>query len=154
MVEPLTFSVFGTPHSQPRPRFVKGRVISTASPKVKLWRDFVERSTKAALALRGGALPAFLGPVRVRMIFTFEPPKAAPGRIGTPHTMKPDADNLAKLIMDVMERAGVFKNDSQASAAPPEKWWGARAGVSVVVESMEGEVRCDPRSAISAPDWL
>jgi Holliday junction resolvase RusA-like endonuclease len=152
---PFVFSAYGTPRPQPRPRKLKGRFVSTADPKAKLWRAGVERAIREAVAARGDATPLFVGAVRVRMVFTFQPPASAPERIGTPHTHKPDVDNLAKAIADVMEACGVFKNDSQISAAPPEKWWGARAGVNVLVESMGGERRVEPLlHSRDAPDWL
>lgn len=153
--EPFTFSVVGTPRPQPRGRHVKGRVVSTANPKAKLWRAAVERIVRQAVADRGDPTPLFAGPVRVRLIFTFKPPPGKEARIGTPHTHKPDAENCAKPPLDIMERCGIYRNDSQASAAPPEKWWGAVPGLSVVVESMEGETRVDPVAWVrSSPDWL
>lgn len=155
MTTPFTFSVAGTPRPQPRPRFVNGRAVSTASPKAKLWRAGVARAAKAAVAARGDAVPLFRGPVQLRATFTFAPPDGAPERIGTPHTLKPDASNLLKLVEDVMEDCGVFKNDSQISRGPPEKWWGSRPGVVIIVESMEGETRVDPVGwTRTRPDWL
>ncbi len=151
----FTFSVAGTPRPQPRPRFVKGRAVSTVSSKVKLWREGVRRVVKAGIEAHGVALPGFTGPVRVTMIFSFKPPANAMERIGTPHTHRPDAENLSKLILDVMTECRVYRDDSQVAAAPPEKWWAAQPGVAVLVESMEGERREDPVLAFrNAPDWL
>lgn len=155
MIEPFTFSAAGTPRPKSRPRFVKGRVVSTASAHEKLWRLAVERAVVAAVVNSGRAVPLFAGPVVLRCRFTFEPPASEPGRIGTPHTLKPDTDNLEKLVADAMERAGVFRNDSQVVCATTEKWWGVRAGVAVVVEPVGAEpapvtASVDP----SPPDWL
>lgn len=71
-------------------------------------------------------MPVFLGPVSVRMVFTFAPIASKPELLRTPHTHKPDASNLLKLVEDVMEACGVFKSDSQIARGPPEKWWGER----------------------------
>ena len=46
------------------------------------------------------------------MVFTFVPIASRPELLGTPHTHKPDASNILKLVEDVMESCGVFKNDS------------------------------------------
>ena len=39
------------------------------------------------------------------------------------HINKPDGDNLAKLVLDVMENAGFYKNDSQVSKLQIEKYY-------------------------------
>lgn len=154
MSRALVFSVPGTPRPQPRPRFVGGRVVSTASRGAKLWRLAVERAVRLAVLNSGRAKPLFDGAVRIGMVFTFQPPASQGRRVDTPHIHKPDGDNLAKLVMDVMEAEGVFKNDSQAGHLEPVKWWGRTPGVAVIVEDCS-EVRRAPTSAASAPpDWL
>lgn len=151
----LIFSVGGTPRPKARPRFVRGRVITTASDKEKLWRMHVRRAVAQAVLYRGGPKPVFTGPVRVRMVFTFTPPPSARGRMGKPHTQKPDADNLAKLVLDAMEWAGVFPNDSLAAETPVEKWWGERAGVVVTTEPIDAaRAQAPSAAALPRPDWL
>lgn len=154
MTEPFTFSVRGTPRPKARPRFIKGRVVTTATRHEKLWRTAVQRAAKAAVALRGDPAPLFAGAVRVRMVFMFEPPGAERQRLGTPHTHKPDKDNLEKLVLDAMEKAGVFKNDSQVADGPVEKWWGERAGVTVLVEQIDAPARTPSAVAAEPPGWL
>jgi Holliday junction resolvase RusA-like endonuclease len=154
-VETFTFSCFGTPRAKSRPRHVRGRFVSTANPHEKLWKRGVERAAFAAVIYRGDPLPLFPGPVRVTMTFIFEPPKGERHRIGTPHTLKPDKDNLEKLVLDAMTKARVFKDDSQVAQGPVEKWWGERAGVVVVAEQIGAERAPAPSAAASvAPDWL
>ena len=76
-------------------------------------------------------------------------------RLGSPHTHKPDASNLLKLVEDVMESAGVFANDSQIVRAVPEKWWAERAGVCVVVEDASDQRRGSMAAASGTlPEWL
>lgn len=154
MIEPLVFSVTGTPRPKSRPRKVRGRWVSTAGAKEKLWRDAVERAARV-MAANAGLTAPIAGAVRVKMVFTFVPPPSAPDRIGTPHTHKPDKDNLEKLVLDAIEAAGVIGNDSQVAQGPTEKWWGARPGVAVRIEPI-GAVRRDPPALGSSepPAWL
>lgn len=154
MTDTLLFEARGTPRPKARARNVNGRMVSTTGKLEKLWRGAVDRAIARAVDNRGDALPLYSGAVRVRMVFTFLAPDNKPERIGTPHTPKPDADNLAKLVLDRMERGGIFKNDSQVAQQPSEKWWGKRFGVVVTVEPIESE-RAGPSSVqLSAPDWL
>jgi Holliday junction resolvase RusA-like endonuclease len=154
-VEPFTFSVAGTPRPKSRPRFIRGRAVSTANPHEKLWKKEVEKRALAGVMWRGDPLPIFSGPVRVRMVFTFQPPASERQRIGTPHTQRPDSDNISKLVLDAMVRARVLSDDSIVAALPVEKWWGERAGVAVIVEQIDSQPAQAPSAAEPvAPDWL
>lgn len=150
MTTPLLITVRGTPQPKARPRFVKGRVVSTVKPKEKLWRKGVESAAKAAVEARGGG-PLFTGAVRTTMTFTFA---GAPHQIGKPHTAKPDKENLEKLVLDAMERAGVYRNDSQVAAGPVAKWWGEQPGATILVEAIDDERAPNPSGADGLPDWL
>lgn len=155
----LSFRVFGRPRPQPRPRVVKGRAVSTADPKARLWRQTVERAAREAVAASGYGAPALRGAVRMTVVFQFATKDAA--RWAQPHTAKPDASNLLKLVEDAMEAAGVFANDSQLAAVEPVKMWGERdcMGVTVTEYALDcpqtgsGAAKSDFGSA-SAPDWL
>jgi Holliday junction resolvase RusA-like endonuclease len=152
----LTFSVRGTPRPKTRPRFVRGKVVTTANPHEKLWRKAVERAAFAAAICRGDPMPLFTGPVRVNMVFTFEPPKSERQRLGTPHTHKPDKDNLEKLVLDAMVKVRVLADDSQVAGGDVVKLWGERAGVALVVEQIDAEPAQAPTSAAEGepPAWL
>ena len=156
MTKPFTFNVHGTPRPLPRGRWVKGRLVSIVDPKAKLWRLAVDRAVREAIANSGRAVPLFRDAVKLRAVFAFEPPKGQERRLDYPHTQTPDASNLLKLIEDVMESAGVFKNDSQVTHPEPEKWWGKRAGVSVTVQCVEGVRRAVPSAVCEgeAPGWM
>lgn len=155
MDESFTFSCFGTPRPKSRPRFIRGKTVSTANPHEKLWKKGVERACLAAVLWNSDHLPIFRGPVRVRMVFTFEPPLPERARIGTPHTLKPDADNISKLVLDAMVKTKVLADDSLVAALPVEKWWGERAGVVVIAEPMDGQPAQAPSAAEpGCPDWL
>lgn len=153
----LTFTVTGTPRPQPRPRKVRGRWVSTANPRAQLWRDGVERVCRAALQNYGAPLPLYPKgqAVMVSMTFMFAAGTAT-DRIGRPHTHKPDRDNLEKLVLDVMERCGVYRNDSQVSRGPIEKIWSVKPGVVVTVEPDQVTPQLPDRDALAggAPSWL
>lgn len=156
MRKSFTFFVAGTPRPQPRPRFVRGRVVSTADPKAKLWRAAVDRAVRLAISASQRVVPLFDGPVRLTAVFAFAPSRGNEHLLDYPHTHKPDADNLLKLVEDVMEGAGVFKNDSQVTTPHMQKWWGSKPGVQIMVEDMSEQRRAVPiadREA-QAPGWL
>lgn len=155
MRKAFVFHVTGTPRPQPRPRFINGRVVSTADAKAKLWRIAIDRAVRAAIKASGRAVPLFDGPVKLQCVFTFAPPASQRQRIGQPHTHRPDASNLLKLLEDVMESAGVFGNDSQIVRAEPVKWWSPSPGVAVLIEDAS-EDRQAPMASVegAAPDWL
>jgi Holliday junction resolvase RusA-like endonuclease len=53
-----------------------------------------------------------------------------------PHTVKPDIDNLVKLVLDAMTKAGFWKDDSQVVILKAEKRWAGNeeCGISVEVK--------------------
>lgn len=128
----FTFRVNGTPRPQPRPRFVNGRVVSTASAKARLWRHAMMQELERTLKLLPCRAPLFHDPLRVVMQFTFGPCNMArlPGQA---HTQRPDSDNLAKGCLDVMQQAAIYVDDSQVAELHVTKVWGHRPGVAVIV---------------------
>lgn len=121
------FTVNGTPRPQPRPRFVKGHVVSTADPGTRLWRAKV-----VAVCAELPKLPDKT-PLSVEMVFRM--PSAKTERINLPHLSTPDVDNLAKLILDAMQDANMLPNDSAVSRLLVLKRWSlpGDAGVSVQI---------------------
>jgi Holliday junction resolvase RusA-like endonuclease len=73
-------------------------------------------------------------------------------RWGLPHTLRPDSDNLAKLVLDAIMAAGLIGDDSAVSLLTVRKTWSPSplAGVSVAL-AVDQRV---PLSAASAPAWL
>lgn len=139
-------TVKGTPRPQPRPRFVRGRVVSTADPNARRWKANVEAVARAAAREHGqqsGPLAVSLG---------FEMPTADKKRWGLPHTMRPDSDNLAKLVLDALMSAGLIGDDSAVSLLTVRKTWAASplAGVSLTVAPDQRV----PLPAASPPAWL
>lgn len=154
MTPPLLLSAIGTPRPQKRPRFVNGRVVATTGKALKLWRAEIAKSAREAVAARGGA-PAFTGAIRITMRFTFLPPADRMDRLDKLHTHKPDRDNLEKAVLDELEAAGVFKNDSQCAIGETVKRWGRSPGVIILIESVDqSTAAAAPALPEMAPDWL
>lgn len=49
---------------------------------------------------------------------------------------RPDTDNLQKLLKDVMQRAGYFKDDALVASEVIEKFWGDQPGIFIKVEPL------------------
>ena len=103
----------------------------------------IEREPKAA----AGALDT-VGAFDVKLTFFFRRPKSHYGKGGhvkasapVCHVSKPDADNLAKLVLDRITRGGrIWRDDSQVARLHVEKFWAitdARIGVYLSVERFE-----------------
>lgn len=76
----------------------------------------------------------FCGAIRVKMVLSFTTDKRHPH--GTPHASKPDADNLEKVIFDVMARLGFFTDDSHIADHQTTKAWADPAGIYVKMEEI------------------
>lgn len=154
MTGAITFSVTGTPRPQQRTRFVRGRVVSFTDPKLRVWRQALERACREVVQLRGGARPIYPAGLALEceMLFYFATDKVE--RHGRSHTHKPDKDNLAKAVLDVMETAGIYHNDSQVARGPVIKRWGETGGVFVTVRPVMEDVTVASAPALLAPDWL
>lgn len=100
----------GIPEGQKRPRVFqnRGRVIAW-SPK-SAWRSavFAQALLKRPKVPMDGTLVAALE-------FVMPCPKSDKKRMGLPHTVKPDADNLSKAVLDALKDAGWFVDDSRIS---------------------------------------
>lgn len=85
-------------------------------------RDAALGAMREAYPELKGLLFPFRVPVAVR-IDVYEPlPKSRPERVTSePNTFKPDADNIAKLVMDGMNGA-VWGDDSQVAEVHVVKW--------------------------------
>jgi Holliday junction resolvase RusA-like endonuclease len=76
----------------------------------------------------------FTGPVRVVSKWCW-PCEGTSHVNGEYRISKPDADNLSKMLHDVMEKLGFFVNDSQVMPVP-EKFWADVPGIYVIVEEL------------------
>ena len=119
-METIEIVVYGAPKGQPRPRaFSRGGHASVYDPgTAEGWKGQI---AIAARPFRPAA--PWEGPVRVSIVFRFARPKSHYGRkkgeqhlkIDAPryHTAKPDADNLAKAVLDALTTLGMWRDDAQ-----------------------------------------
>jgi Holliday junction resolvase RusA-like endonuclease len=99
----LNFFIFGEPEAQPRPRWGMGRFYS---PKTAFWKS----AFMAAKANR--SRPAFdHEPIALSITLFFTRPKSTPKWVAW-KISKPDADNVAKAVMDAMTAAGWWNDDA------------------------------------------
>jgi Holliday junction resolvase RusA-like endonuclease len=151
-MDPIVFNAYGTPRPQPRPRVIGKRAVSTVDPKARLWREAVMRGAKAAADSRKDAV-WIGGPVSLVLGFEFPTPKVE--RWGQDHTGKPDTDNLAKLVMDCMEGAGLLPaGDQRVAELKVTKRWAAKGSVSVLLKPCAAQPRAVKAVKAKAPSWL
>lgn len=139
MDEPLALviSMAGTPRALPRGKTPRGRIkpVSLTGP-AKAYAEALGRVSRAVVLNVGerAIQEAFAGKaLSVSILWKFKSPHA--GMWGTLHTPKPDKDNLEKMVLDVLERAGALGgNDSRVAKGPMEKQWAKVAGVHIRVE--------------------
>ena len=115
----VAFTVYGKPEGARRHRTAR-----TKAGHVRTYHggDHVsaeDRLVSAAMVAWKGQ-PKVEGPVEVQIHCWFYRPKALLRKMdrgtGTkPYTGKPDADNVAKLVMDALTKAGVWRDDTQVS---------------------------------------
>lgn len=149
MTEPISFWVSGEPKGQPRPRaFARkmgngkfcARVFDAGTAEA--WKGCI-----AAAAAQHKPTEPIAGPVRLRICFYIQRPKGhyTAGKIERGlretaphyHTGKPDADNLAKAVMDALTQCGWFwGDDAQVAVLTAAKIY-ADSGTGALVEINE-----------------
>lgn len=103
----ITFRVFGEPAPKGSKRHVgHGRMIES-SKKLPAWMRAVTRE-----ATKNRPSEPIDGPTTVLMDFYLPRPKRP--RYDAP-AVKPDADKLARSILDGLEAGGILKNDSRVT---------------------------------------
>jgi len=127
-----TIVVPGNPVAQPRHRVssIGGRARTYLPSKhpVHAFKEAIR------LAAKGG--PIFECPVWVGITATFAMPqswtKAKRAKLDdTPHAQKPDADNVAKAVLDAL--SGHWDDDCQVYELSVEKRWGTEAQTIISV---------------------
>jgi Holliday junction resolvase RusA-like endonuclease len=151
----MTTFIFGDPKGQPRARAFARKM--GAKHVARMYDSDVADAWKRAVDLGIGddrlrlLLPLNADPVgafECKLTFFFRRPKSHYGKGGhvkasapVCHVSKPDADNLAKLVLDRITRGGqIWRDDSQVARLRVEKFWAitdARIGVYVSVERFE-----------------
>jgi Holliday junction resolvase RusA-like endonuclease len=113
----ISFFVEGNPVGQPRPRF-NGHHAYTPKGPIDGWKQALAWGCKAHRPKK-----PMLGPVKVWLTFWMPRPKShllrGMIREGAPeyHCSKPDIDNLAKAVLDVLTKQGFYEDDSQVCGA-------------------------------------
>jgi Holliday junction resolvase RusA-like endonuclease len=137
----------GHPKGQPRPRaFVRaGRAAVYDPGTAEGWKAAV---AVACEPLAGDRIEA---PLALRLTFFMPRPRGHYLRNGMlktsapsfHHAQKPDADNLAKAVMDAMTQLGVWFDDSQIAELAVSKYWDGPenpAGCVITITALEEEV--------------
>jgi Holliday junction resolvase RusA-like endonuclease len=148
--EVIQFFAPGEPKGQPRPRAFARRMGNKYVARVfdagtaEQWKGAV-----AFVARNHQPQTLFDGPVHVSLWFHFPRPKAH-FKAGDPgkglkgnapfyHLGKPDADNLAKAVLDCLTQMGGFwRDDAQVAHLTVRKTYAENPGCTVCVAPLEG----------------
>jgi len=128
MSDALEIFVAGLPKGQPRPRaFARHGMVRMYDPATaEGWKSAIAAEWKASAPSR----PQISEAVALKLEFYFPRPKAhfckSGLRLSAPrwHTQKPDADNLAKAVMDALSQIGVWRDDDQVALLQTSKRFG------------------------------
>ena len=128
----ITFTVPGKPYAKRRPRF--SRKTGRAFDPVENGKAEASIGHIAASILS----KPFEGPVRVEIMASFAIPKSwskarATANLHRPHCQKPDGDNLAKAVLDALNRIA-WADDGQVFSISVTKTWGLRDQTVVHIE--------------------
>lgn len=125
----IIIEVDGIPKGQPRPRaFSRGG-------KARVYDSGTAEGWKGAVAL--AAIPLrpnkpLTGPLQVRLSFYLPRPKRLMRKkdssVAIAHTSTPDADNLAKAVLDALTEIGIWVDDSQVFYLEVMKQYHAKDG--------------------------
>lgn len=145
--------IFGDPKGQPRARAFARKM--GAKHVARMYDSDVADAWKRAVdlgierELKAAEVPVDpVGAFECKLTFFFRRPKSHYGKGGhvkasapVCHVSKPDADNLAKLVLDRITRGGrIWRDDSQVAKLSVHKFWAitdARIGVYLSVERFE-----------------
>lgn len=144
----IEFFVRGDPKGQPRPRAFARKMGNRYVARV--FDAGTAEEWKSAIAFEArGQLPdnPCEGPVSVSLSFAFGRPKshfvggvASKGLrdcAPTAHTGKPDADNLAKAVLDALTQlGGYWRDDSQVARLLVDKVYGSTPGCLIRIEEI------------------
>ena len=124
MYQIFTAVIYGDPIAQPRTKAVKrgkfAGVYNPQPPKLVVWRDNIARKAQEAVA-DGFQMIRKPIPVGLSLVFYFIRPKSKPKKQGNSHVVKPDLDNLTKLVKDALSGV-LIEDDSQVDEyLPPFK---------------------------------
>lgn len=117
----VTFAVYGTPRTNERHRHGRGITFTPSKTKAAR-REYVQAYLEAA-----GDREPHQGPFSMRIVITHFAKGAWSGK---QCNVKPDLDNVAKLVGDALNGVA-YRDDSQMRALSVEKGYGSISGVQV-----------------------
>ena len=133
----MTITIPGQPIGAHRPR------VTTSGPFARAYMpkahaDYLQIVKASAISQWSGQ--PLEGPVEVVMQAGFSPPKSTSKRktaamINKLHDRKPDADNVAKIVLDGLSGIA-FVDDNQVAILKIVKFWTATPGVDVTVKTL------------------
>ena len=141
-MDKITFYASGKPAGQPRPRAFSIRQ-KAGKALIRMYDPHTADGWRAAVAAAARPhIPTtpICEPVTVRLAFWFERPLSHSTKKGVRqnaphwHTQKPDADNLAKAVLDELTNRGLWKDDTQVASLVVTKRWGQLPGCAVEVD--------------------
>ena len=126
----FTAIIHQAPLGKGRPRAtVQGGKARVYTPTATAnWEHFAADELRFYMAGK----PAMAGPLGCEIVAVFPRTAAllAKNKIGykyptwrLPHTVKPDADNIAKSVLDAVEKAGIILDDKQIALLTVGKHW-------------------------------
>lgn len=142
MKEPISFFVAGIPKGQPRPRAFARKFGAKFSARMydpgtaEEWKGQVANSVKLLIP----PVPIEC-PLALKLNFFFPRPKKHRRSNGelkpnAPlfYTQKPDADNVAKAVMDALTMLGMWNDDSQICRLTVTKHFALQPGVQIEIK--------------------
>lgn len=151
MKEPVSFFVEGDPKGQPRARAcVRGKHAGVYDPgTADGWKMAVAEAWRHKVAPENSPrFTAFDTAVSLRLFFSFRRPKGHYGsgknasmlKDSAPrvHAAKPDLDNLAKAVMDVLTRLGAWTDDAIVCRLTVSRGWAqCQPGCQISITEIE-----------------
>lgn len=136
----VVFVIKGEPRGKGRPRFTKNGHVYTPA-------ETINYETVVGLSYRNSAKGyKFTSPVKVTIKAYHKPPKKSKKVVESMlnghilPTKKPDADNIAKIILDGLNHIA-WDDDTQVVEMMVTKQYSAEPMVAVIVEEIDAE-RC------------
>lgn len=135
----ISFFIDGEPVAKGRPRVCKNGITFTPKKTSDHEKCFF-LGAEAAVNINGWKKLSRDKPVSVKMFFVFSMPKSWSKKKReqmnqSACTKRPDIDNLVKMI-DGINGAGVWEDDSQVTAIEAEKVWGEHAFTQVIITEL------------------
>lgn len=120
----MMIKVYGTPAAKGSMKCIGtagGRhhqLVEQNAKKIKPWRDLITQAGKRAVAKHG----SMIGPIIIEATFTVPRPGSVPlGKRPWPTSRGLDADKALRLLLDALDDAGLYADDSQIVHATTAK---------------------------------